>query len=156
MHASRWFGATLVTLALSAGTALADDTNFETILSGDQEVPPVDTPAMGVGTFVLSEDQTMLSYEITFEGLVAPETAAHIHNAPVGVNGPVVFNLGTGSPKVGTWDIPAEMVTELLAGNLYVNVHSEEFPGGEIRGQIEKVVSTPVDEGSWGRIKSLY
>ncbi|NEO32790.1 MAG: CHRD domain-containing protein [Symploca sp. SIO3C6] len=93
-------------------------------------------------------------------------TQLHFHNAPAGANGPVVFspasllasgfddlddlkfenNNDKGSTIVsGIWDVndprplTPGLVDELLSGNLYLNVHTVGIPGGEIRGQIEKV-----------------
>jgi hypothetical protein len=129
-------------------------TQYSAVLNGLQEVPPNASPATGSGDFVLNDAQTSLSYNVSFSGLVAPQTAAHIHNAPVGVNGPVVFPFAVGSPQIGDWAIPADMVVELQQGELYVNVHSTTFPGGEIRGQI--LPTTGVLTSTWGRIKGLY
>jgi hypothetical protein len=146
----------LAAAAVFPAVVQADDTNFEAVLSGAEEVPPVDTEATGMGTMVLNEEGTMLSFEITFEGFTSPETAAHFHNAPMGESGSPVFTLPAGSPKIGTWEISSEMRDELLAGRIYVNIHSEDHPGGEIRGQVEKLENSPTEETTWGRIKSLY
>src|SRR5262249_53502233 len=98
---------------------------------------------VGLGTFVLTNvdpntgDGQLVVIASVFD---LPEiNASHIHNAPVGVNGPVVFGIGADYstlPQVRTWNIPAAMVTELLNGNLYYNIHTQTYPGGEIRGQI--------------------
>lgn len=77
-----------------------------------------------------------LTYEVEVTGFSA--TVAHIHVAPPGVNGPVVFPL-TGGPTVFAGTTPpltAAELADLNAGNYYVNVHSAAFPGGEVRGQI--------------------
>jgi hypothetical protein len=70
-------------------------------------------------------------------------TASHIHKAPVGVNGPVVFPLYTGggafdpnNPIGGGVTLGAEHLVDLLTEYYYVNVHTSDYPGGEIRGQI--------------------
>jgi hypothetical protein len=105
-------------------------------VSGVQEVPPVATDARGGCHGVL--DQGAATFSVTCVHDVTGSTAAHIHRAPAGVNGPIVFNLGDpASPIAATWSgmSPAD-VADLLAGNLYVNVHSAALPAGEIRGQI--------------------
>ncbi|MEZ4651817.1 MAG: CHRD domain-containing protein [Candidatus Eisenbacteria bacterium] len=75
------------------------------------------------------------------EGLTGAMTAAHIHNAPIGSNGGVIFDLGPffgGTPHArGTWAAPTlAQLKSLLRGDCYVNVHTAANPGGEIRGQI--------------------
>jgi CHRD domain-containing protein len=88
---------------LAACAALAD-TGFVVQLSGANEVPSNGSTATGSGTLVLNVSQTNLSFNITHN--VVNETAAHIHNAPIGVNGGVVFGLPPGSPKIGSWAQP--------------------------------------------------
>ena len=136
-----------------AGSASAQ--NYSATLDGLQEVPPNASPGSGIGTFTL-DAFNVLSYNITFAGLVATETAAHIHGpASYGVAAGVIFPLPVGSPKVGTvGPLNATQVGYLNAGLLYVNVHSTAYTGGEIRGQI--VATVPVEETSWGAIKGLY
>src|SRR5690606_1666161 len=71
-------------------------------------------------------------------------TAAHIHEAPPGSNGGVIFPLFTGgpppleegSPASGTLAPSIDQVAALLAGDYYVNVHTGNAPAGEIRGQV--------------------
>ncbi|HVL58449.1 MAG TPA: CHRD domain-containing protein [Burkholderiaceae bacterium] len=105
-------------------------------LSGAQEVPPVQTNASGGGRIRIADDRTV-SGSVSFKG-VEP-TMAHIHLAPKGANGPVIVPLVR---KGDTFVVPdGAKLTEAQyqaykAGNLYVNVHSAQHPGGEIRGQI--------------------
>lgn len=111
---------------------------FEARLSGDQEVPPVDTEATGMGKFILTgRDRATLRYEGKARGLSGPAIAAHVHKGAVGVAGPVVVPLDhvdlRGSIALG--DFP-NFITDLEAGNLYINVHTRRYPAGEIRGQI--------------------
>ena len=88
--------------------------------------------------------------------MAGAQTAAHIHKAPAGTNGPVVFTVPTGSPVDTTVLFDLVAILDLTGGNFYLNVHSEVFPGGEIRGQF--VLSDTVDseKSTWGSIKSLY
>jgi hypothetical protein len=113
-------------------------TNFQATLAGDQEVPPVTTTASGEGNFRLDSDRNVLHYYISVNS-IANVTASHIHQAPVGVLGPVVFPLFTGS---GTFDPsnPVGSGVELDAAYYYVNVHTSDNPSGEIRGQIDTVI----------------
>lgn len=115
---------------------------FSARLEGAQENPAVTTTARGTGAFVLNAAGTELSYSITVNGLTM--TAAHFHNAPAGTNAGVVRNLSfTNNTAVGVWrstdatqPLTDSLLSELLRGRLYVNVHTSANPGGEIRGQV--------------------
>jgi hypothetical protein len=107
-------------------------------LSGDQEVPPVKTSASGGGTIAVKADKSV-SGSVSTTGVAG--TMAHIHLAAPGKNGPVIVPLTRGADN--TWSVPAgAMLTDAQyqaykAGELYVNVHSAENKGGEIRGQLK-------------------
>ncbi len=116
-------------------------------LTGDNEVPPVESPFSGFCTaeLVAGDLHVECTHDIPsppkgpdVKGTSTLVTAAHIHNAPAGVDGPVVFAFtDPESPIVETWtDVDSDMVDELNVENLYVNVHSDTNPGGEIRGQL--------------------
>lgn len=124
----------LFVAALAAAPLAAQTFVFD--LRGDQEVPPVNSTASGGCRGVL--DQPGAQFSLTCVHNVVGATLMHIHRAPAGANGNVVFNLGDpSSPVTATWTgmTPAE-ITDLLAGNFYVNVHTAGRPAGEIRGQI--------------------
>lgn len=116
---------------------------FRTTLSGANEVPPRDTPAWGIGHATLDLDTKMFNFDYSFEDLLAPQTAAHIHVAPPGVNGPVHIPLPMGSPASLEMMLTDMDIEQLTSGLWYVNVHSTLYPGGEIRGQF-----VPVPEAS--------
>jgi hypothetical protein len=129
---------------------------FTATMDGSQEVPPVSTEATGTAWLKLSKDGTELDYRVNVFG-IDNVTASHIHLAPVGTNGGVVATLFTSSPATGTVNgqlvhgtITADdlsgalagmeledLIDRIDAGNAYINVHSTDYPGGEIRGQIE-------------------
>lgn len=105
-------------------------------LSGAQEVPPNASVARGGCMGQL--DGGAAAFSIVCTHNVDQATTMHIHRAPVGANGPVVFDLEDPiSPVEATWTgmTPGD-IADLLAGNLYVNIHAAGRPAGEIRGQI--------------------
>ena len=140
-------------LLSTAGTVLAAD--YKAHLNGAEEVPPRDTHARGNALFDLSTDGTTLSYKLIVANIVNV-TAAHIHLAAEGVNGPVVALLfQAGAPDGRSDGILAQgtitaadlagplagqplstLIAAIEAGDTYVNVHTVTNPGGEIRGQI--------------------
>jgi hypothetical protein len=126
---------------------------FSAQLSGDQEVPPVQTNASGTAWFKSNRDNLEFELNVThLQGI----TMAHIHNGKQGEIGPPVLPLyKSESPtilmngKLASGNITANMLEGPMAGkqiaNLttamknsetYVNVHTQQNPNGEIRGQI--------------------
>jgi hypothetical protein len=109
-----------------------------TALSGSQEVPAVNTQASGVSTTAVIGDKTVTG-SVKTTGITG--TAAHIHMAASGQNGPVIIPLVKSGDD--TWSVPGNTVLSssqfdaYRAGNLYVNVHSAAHPGGEIRAQLK-------------------
>ena len=106
-------------------------------LSGKNEVPPNDSSATGSAMVTLMADGAIKAH-VTANGMEA--TAAHIHMAAAGANGPVVVPLEKqGSDFVSKADakLTPEQVTAYRGGQMYVNVHSAKFPNGEIRAQLK-------------------
>jgi hypothetical protein len=153
--ASQKMGACLLVLSttvLLSAPAWADSL-FTATLSGPAAAST--SAATGTAALILNAAETEVSYVIEYSGLEAAETAAHFHNAPPEASGGVIFTLPLGSPKVGVWTITPPQVVELQAGRVYVNIHSMNFGGGEIRGNL--VFDSVAEEAhSWGSIKALY
>jgi hypothetical protein len=147
--------ATTTTISSYAQTILLPSI-FHATLEGEQEVPPVDSDAKGFATFRSNNDGTELEYKVIVAN-IEDVTAAHIHLAPIGENGDIVaFLFNPEAPTDGTTNgvlaegtitsadlvgplegaTLSELIDEIEAGNTYVNVHTVEHPGGEIRGQI--------------------
>jgi hypothetical protein len=149
----------VLTLGLAVAPAAANII-FTTHLSGDEEVPPVTTQAQGQAIFKVSPDGTTIHYKIITSN-IENVLMAHIHLASAGVNGPIVAWLYPSTPPAvlipdrtdgvlmeGTITASdlvgplaghslSDLINEMTAGNTYVNVHTSQNPGGEIRGQID-------------------
>ncbi len=129
-------GGTLIAGLLAAGATFAAD--IKVTLSGDQEVPPVQTQASGSGTITVNNDKSV-SGRVTTTGVKA--TAAHIHEAMAGKNGPVAIPLEKTSDHEFVVPVGAKLsdaqYKALKGGNLYVNVHSDAHKDGEIRAQLK-------------------
>ena len=128
------------------GQVVTGDAGLTATLDRSQEVPSIPVSG-GIATFSLSADRTTLSYDIRVVG-VPNVAAAHFHNAATGTNGGVVRGL-VGSIEdgvwvsVGTWSadeaeqpFTADLMKELVALRLYVNIHTADYGPGEVRGQI--------------------
>jgi cytoskeletal protein RodZ len=130
----------------------SSNVQYSTVLSGDQEVPPVNTQATGIADFSPSNDGDSIDYTITATDIEAA-TAGHIHFGIEGQNGSVVATLfefdspqdevsesGTinsddlSGPLEGTQI--SDLVDAFNDGNTYANIHTQQNPNGEIRGQI--------------------
>ncbi|MFS8084638.1 MAG: CHRD domain-containing protein [Acidobacteriota bacterium] len=121
---------------LCPASALSDEVRVT--LRGDNEIPPVTTTASGIGILVVGADKSV-SGSVTISGMTV--TVAHIHDASAGKNGPIIVPLTMTSDTV--WTVPAGVkftdaqYESYKTGNLYFNVHSATYKGGEIRGQIK-------------------
>jgi hypothetical protein len=156
-------------LCLMAGAALAQ-TTYTCNLTGTSEVPANASPATGTATVVLNAAQTQLDVSVSFSGLTSAYTASHIHGpAPVGVNAAVkwgfvglpagwVFGPGSTSGTLSHFiatPVTATDVTNLNNGQFYVNIHSQNFPGGEIRGQLT-ISTVGTEPATWSAVKALF
>ncbi|MDM7916372.1 MAG: CHRD domain-containing protein [Candidatus Eisenbacteria bacterium] len=140
-----------------AGAALALPDFYEAALTSEQEVPPNDSPGYGVCSITLVDENT-ITFRLEFADLTSQAVAAHIHLGYAGQNGPVLYPLSEvpfDSPIEGTIDFDPQYLDELESQGLYVNIHTVNYPNGEIRGQIcHFPVAT--EETSWGKVRSLY
>lgn len=145
----------LAALALFSSSALAQQ-KFIAHLDGAQEVPSTPSTGSGVCVITLDAAETSISASCTYSGLTSNLQADHIHaNAPVGVNAGILFNFAatggtSGSFTAGPFAVNAAQVANMRAHLWYVNLHSVNFPGGEIRGQI-KQANTVFDLDGDGR-----
>jgi hypothetical protein len=136
--------ALFATLALGAAVAFAGPASAEKLkamLNGKSEVPA--TTSSGTGTADLDYDAASkkLSWKVSYSGLSGPATAAHFHGpADTGKNAGVMVPIPgiANSPVEGSATLTDAQASDLLAGKLYVNIHTAANPGGEIRGQVTK------------------
>ncbi|MCX2980763.1 CHRD domain-containing protein [Halieaceae bacterium IMCC14734] len=127
-------------------------------LDGLQEVPPNDSAATGTATFTIDDVTGGYEFMLDVDGIDVFEIKAdavggiHIHEAPVGSNGGIVINVASDRTSLaipafgmfsmtsaGVVDDLGSVLAALAAGDLYINVHTEEYAGGEIRGQLAVV-----------------
>jgi CHRD domain-containing protein len=150
----------LAAIFVPTGIANADQI-FKATLSGDQEVPPVDTQATGKVKLRVNDDVSAVEFTLTVNDGVRVQQS-HIHCGAAGTNGPVVVWLA--GLRTEGWDIDgewvsnvtftaanivdpscgatlADLVQSMQAGMTYANVHTVAHPGGEIRGQIPGTAS---------------
>ncbi len=139
-----------------AATATAAHADFKANLSGGQVVPSVKTMAKGEATFHLGMDGKALSFKLTVSG-IKNVTAVHIHIGKKGENGPPTAFLFHGPEQKGTFNgtlaegtitgkdlfgpLSGKSIRDLMmkidSGDAYVVVHTEQNPGGELRGPIK-------------------
>ena len=106
-------------------------------LTGTEEVPPLNVPGSGAGSFRVADDGTITGSVTTKD---VQGTMAHIHSGAKGSNGPVIVPLDKNGD---TYTVPAgrkltpQQIELLKKGNLYVNVHTNRNKGGEVRGQLQ-------------------
>ena len=132
----------------AAGAAII---HLEANLDGSQEVPPNQSAGTGFAAVTLDDATNLLSWDVTWSDLSGPAIAMHFHGpADVGVNAPPIVDLepisGLTSPSIGSTTITASMASDLLDGLWYLNIHTAEFRGGEIRGQVNVI---PVPAAVW-------
>ncbi len=148
----------IVILFVSLGTAADKSRNkrtFQANLSGNEEVPPVETKARGEAKFQFSKEGDKLTYTLSASN-IKDVTGCGIHKGKKGENGPPVINLFTEPRKEdvsGTLLAKGKMEAYLLTGPVkgksvnsliqlietgeaYVNIQTKKHPEGEIRGQI--------------------
>jgi hypothetical protein len=152
-------GAVSVPLMVQSEAHAGDAHHYGTNLSGDEEVPANDSRARGQAIFQLNHDGTALGYKLIVAN-IHNVTQSHIHLAAAGANGPVTVWLYPAAPPAQL--IPGrsegvlaegvitsanlvgplagqtlgDLLDRLQAGGAYVNVHTSQFPPGEVRGQI--------------------
>jgi hypothetical protein len=111
---------------------------FFAVLNGGQVVPPSPSNAMGVGFLTLDLSTKRVCYSISYSTLLGNETEAHLHAAQPGETNAVLYDLTPlGTPKVSCiGPIKPNEEKLLKQGRMYINIHTDLYVAGEIRGQV--------------------
>ncbi len=120
---------------------------FVAKLNTSNEVPSVRGDALGLVTFLLSEDRKEILIHGLFTNLTGPVIGCHIHMGQTGMNGPVLYDLTTyvaGNRIKASLPLPSGLLQLAQSGQLYFNVHSTVHPTGEIRGQLKMMTEYEV------------
>ena len=126
-------------LLIATAAAYADVINMTAELTGAAEVPANDSAGKGTLEATYDTETMELTWTVTYEGLTGDATAAHFHGpaAADATAGPVVPIEGDlASPIEGSATLTEEQATQLQDGLWYFNVHTAQYPDGEIRGQV--------------------
>jgi hypothetical protein len=138
----------------TTNSSYAQNQQYRAKLDGNNEVPPVNTTAEGVINFKTKND--MMTWKMNVTG-ITEGTGAHIHQGKIGENGDIVVDLMkvskhsdtakgmimrgnvTDSSLTGPMEgkTVADLQTAMTNGDTYVNVHTDDHPDGEIRGQVK-------------------
>jgi CHRD domain len=127
-----------IAVILVTSPVLAETVKFKADLKGSSEVPPNDSAGSGSADVTVDTETKKLTWTVTSSGLSGNATAAHFHGpAAVGENAGPVVDISAAIAS-GSADITDQHLADLQAGKWYLNLHTEKFPDGEIRGQVEK------------------
>jgi CHRD domain len=154
--------AAAATATTGGGTATSStgQQTFTATMTGSEEVPPKNTQATGSAKFVSSSDGNSMTYRIRVAHINGV-TMAHIHSGSIGKNGPIVVTLFKSATPTGPMNGPlsqgtitsanlegslkgktiSDLVKLINDGKAYANVHTQQNPKGEIRGQISTSAS---------------
>ena len=128
--------------ASSMAVALAAPVAFTVPLTGAQQVPPVQTAGTGNAALTYDASTRELTWSVTYSGLSGPVSMAHFHGpAAMGNNAGVLIWISrrgepAPSPMTGQATLTPAQAEQFMAGDWYINVHTQDHPAGEIRGQV--------------------
>jgi hypothetical protein len=135
-------GPAVLGTAMWTASSKAAPLSFKVPLTGAQQVPPVQTAAAGTADLSYDAATRMLTWSVAYNGLSGAATMAHIHGpAAEGKNAPPVIWLSekgaaVANPITGSATLTPEQAQQMMAGEWYINVHTQANPAGEIRGQV--------------------
>ncbi len=140
------FGLAAMAAMASVPAHAAIDNYFASLL-GANEVSAGDPDGFGAALVSIDNIANSVSWSILALN-IAPVTGAHIHQAGAGVNGLVKVDFSAMLTGSNLFDADLATITPATASGFYVNVHTGQFPGGAIRGQLSYIgtVTAPVPE----------
>ena len=147
---------TIILSAMMFSITAAAAPQFSVYLNGRQEVPANNSPGDGTCFLTLNGSETQVTIECKYRNLSSNAVGAHIHdNGSVGVNGPIRFDFSFSGGTTGaigplTFNTTPAQVADLRSNKWYVNIHTANFTGGEIRGQVKRT-ATAADYDGDGR-----
>ena len=138
MNNPRVFVIAMIFFAAVASIARGETTAFTAELKGSSEVPTTESNAKGKAEVTYDGSTKTLRWTISYWGLTGSATAAHFHGpAREGENAGVMITISPlPSPMKGAAILTEDQSKALVAGNMYINVHTAKYPDGEIRGQL--------------------
>jgi len=140
MYGKTMSAAAILTTLMMVSPANAEKIAMKLNLSGASEVPPNDSKATGTADVNYDTASKMLTWKVTYSGLTGPATMAHFHGpAEPGKNAGIMIPFkDVASGAQGSATLTDTQATDLMAGKMYINVHTAAHPGGEIRAQVVK------------------
>jgi hypothetical protein len=129
-------------------TATGGGTALQTNLVGEAESPAGDPVGTGTATIRVRRGQGQVCYSLQVQNITLPSAGAHIHAGAAGTSGPIVVPFRTAPDASGTASgcvtAARVVVAQLLSNgeNFYVNVHTTDYPGGAVRGQLGGALSS--------------
>jgi hypothetical protein len=139
---SKFFLLILSVIIMSSSSCKDDDndniTTFKAVINGASETPVNASTASGTATLTYNNDTKIFTVVVNYTGVTA--VAAHIHKGAVGVAGNVIFGFDAPASPINYTSpaLDATQEADLMADLYYVNIHSVQYPAGEIRGQLIK------------------
>ena len=121
-----------------AANAMAEKVTYKATLQGANEVPANDSPAIGEALAVFDTQSREFEWTVTYSNTTGPLIGAHFHGpAAQGANAGVLIPMVVADSEIsGKTVLSEEQVGFLEAGSIYANLHTEKFPGGELRGNL--------------------
>jgi hypothetical protein len=128
-----------------------EDLEFASTLSGGAQVPAVTTSASATARFILRKDRRTVDYEIRLAGLSSAVTEIHLHQADPGQPGGIIHHAlvnPENGVSTGSFGIRPEELDAFMNGRFFIEIHTQQHPTGELRGQVVAGSSTTVPPGT--------